>query len=85
MLETLILLQIFLLVCAEPQNITIDDTSPLIDYSGIQFIERCNAVTSCVNEGIDLSKYQNATLTKASGGSITLNFTGKQFRTDICE
>ncbi|KAJ7858422.1 hypothetical protein B0H13DRAFT_2356523 [Mycena leptocephala] len=76
MLETLILLQIFLLVCAEPRNITIDDTSPLIDYSGIQFIERCNAVTSCVNEGIDLSKYQNATLTKASGGSITLNFTG---------
>ncbi|KAJ7836021.1 hypothetical protein B0H13DRAFT_2423529 [Mycena leptocephala] len=75
MLGTLILLQIFLLVCSE-QNITIDDTSPLINYNGIQFIERCSAEIPCVNEGLDLSKYHNSTLTKAHGGSITVNFTG---------
>ncbi|KAJ7919863.1 hypothetical protein B0H13DRAFT_2319968 [Mycena leptocephala] len=59
MFGTHLLLQIFLLVLhvsAEPQNITIDDTSPRFDYRGIQLIERCN--------------------TLASGGSITLNFTG---------
>lgn len=88
MFGTHLLLQIFLLVLhvsAEPENITIDDTSPRFDYRGIQLIERCNTLVSCANEGLDLSKFYNSTLTKASGGSITLNFTGEQVRTDLLQ
>ncbi|KAJ7658267.1 hypothetical protein DFH06DRAFT_1196487 [Mycena polygramma] len=79
MRAAILALQVFLFiahVCAEPHNITIDDTSPLFDYSGVQIISRCTPALSCNNQGIDAKKCLNSSLTIAGGGTVILNFTG---------
>ncbi|KAJ6467103.1 hypothetical protein C8R47DRAFT_1153147 [Mycena vitilis] len=79
MRATFLALQPFLFIAragAEPRNITIDDTSPLFDYNGVQSISRCTPALSCNNQGIDANKCLNSSLTIAGGGTVTLNFTG---------
>ncbi|KAJ6598637.1 hypothetical protein B0H10DRAFT_2085710 [Mycena sp. CBHHK59/15] len=61
-------------VCAVPQNTTIDDTDPRLNYDS-QFLEKCTVKKPCDTEGLDPHQLFNSTMTSADG-SVTFNFTG---------
>ncbi|KAJ6452379.1 hypothetical protein C8R47DRAFT_1204333 [Mycena vitilis] len=75
-----VLLLLVLPIWAAPQNTTIDDTSPLVDYRGFQTILHCSDTQPCSHDSgtvaFNTTPLFNSTITHAGFGSIILDFEG---------